>query len=34
MISKLIKDLLNSINMICFISIDQDVIQVNANKDI
>lgn len=34
MLLELIKDLLNGINMICFVGIDQDIILVNDNKDI
>lgn len=34
MLFKLIEDPPNDINIICFMNIDQDVIQVNNHKDI
>lgn len=32
--SKLIEDLSNNMKIICFVNIDQNIIQVNNNKDI
>lgn len=34
MLLKLIKDSLNGINMICFISVDQDIIQIESHKNV
>lgn len=34
MLSKLMKNLLNDINVICFVGLDQDAIQINDHKDI